>query len=63
MPSSFVLFLLSLSLVPFGCVQGQKTAALQIRDVLPADMMDMYEDYELLHIEESREEDTVRLPL
>lgn len=58
MASSFIWFFLSVNLLPLG--RG-RAASLDIRDVLPAGMMDMYGDYELVHIDERDGEELVRI--
>jgi hypothetical protein len=57
MASSLILLFLSAGLLPLSHVQA---GSLDIRDVLPAGMMDMYQDYELVHIDERDGEDLVR---
>ena len=57
MASSLIWLFLSVNLLPLGHVRA---GSLDIRDVLPAGMMDMYGDYELVHIDERDGEDLVR---
>jgi hypothetical protein len=58
----FVISLLVLSITPQIGPRSVSAGSLDIRDVMPDVMMGAYKDYELVHVEEREEEDTVSIP-
>jgi hypothetical protein len=58
----FVISLLVLSITPQTGPRSVSAGSLDIRDVMPDVMMGAYKDYELVHVEEREEEDTVSIP-
>lgn len=62
MASSLLWFLVSANILSIASAQDTKHAprgSLDIRDVIPSDMLQNYHDYELLHLEEREDEDTI----
>jgi hypothetical protein len=57
----FVISLLALSITPRTGPRSVSAGSLDIRDVMPDVMMGAYKDYELVHVEEREEEDTVSI--
>jgi hypothetical protein len=58
----FVISLLVLSITQRTGPRSVSAGSLDIRDVMPDVMMGAYKDYELVHLEEREEEDTVSIP-
>jgi hypothetical protein len=58
----FIVSLLVLSITPRTGPRSVSAGSLNIRDVMSDVMMGAYKDYELIHVEEHEEEDTVSIP-
>lgn len=60
MASSLAFLFLSVNLLPYTFVSASnQQGTLNIRDVIPSDLMDAYGGYELVHLEERDGEDVV----
>lgn len=60
MAPSLAFLFLSVNFLPYAAFASASThGALNIRDVIPSDLMDAYGGYELVHLEERDGEDVV----